>query len=97
MTKFVKEEFNWDGMYLMYEGNFEGARMMMDVRPDAHPSWEGKLMPAFVARFKYCGRYKPWKTWVNFLVKNATVEEYMKLAEETSPRAAMETLGYNGK
>jgi hypothetical protein len=30
-------------------------------------------------------------------VKNATVEEYMKLAEDTSPRQAMETLGYNGK
>jgi hypothetical protein len=96
MTKFVKEDFNWDGMYLMYKGNFEGAKMMMDVRPNAHPSWEGKMMPAFVARFKY-GNYKPWKTWVNFLVKNTTVEEYMKLAEETSPVQAMETLGYKGK
>ena len=95
MTKFVKDEFKWDGMYLMYGGAFDGAKMMMDVHPNAHPSWEGKLMPAFVARFKY--GYKPWKTWVNFLVKNATVEEYMKLAEETSPVQAMETLGYKGK
>ena len=53
MTKFVKEEFKWDGMYLMYGGAFDGAKMMMDVHPNAHPSWEGKLMPAFVARFKY--------------------------------------------
>jgi ribosomal protein L31 len=52
MTKFVKEEFKWDGMYLMYGGAFDGAKMMMDVHPNAHPSWEGKLMPAFVARFK---------------------------------------------
>jgi hypothetical protein len=65
--------------------------------------------PAFVARFKY--GYKPWKAWVNFLVKNATVEKYMELADhgtkyfnerygyETcgSPVAAMEQLGYKGK
>ena len=87
MTKFEKEMFTWDGMYLMYKGDFAGAQMMMDVCPNAHPSWEGKLKPAFVARFKYV--YKPWKTWVNFLVKNATVEEYMKIAEETSHRGAM--------
>ncbi len=94
MTNFVKEEFNWDGMYLMYKGNFEGARMMMDVRPDAHPSWEGKLKPAFVARFKY---RKPYKTWINFLVKNVTVEEYMDKSYKTSPLDAMQYFGYEGK
>jgi len=31
----------------------------------------------FIARFKY-GR-KPVKTWINFLVKNFTVEEYVGL------------------
>ena len=45
MTKFDKEMFTWDGMYLMYKGDFDGAQMMMDVCPDAHPSWEGKLKP----------------------------------------------------
>jgi len=95
MTAFVKEEFTWDGMYLMYRGVFEGAKMMMDVHPDAHPSWEGKLKPQFIARFKY--GYKPYKTWMNFLVKNASVEEYVALAEETSPLEAMRTLGYTGK
>jgi len=95
MTAFVKEEFTWDGMYLMYRGAFEGAKMMMDVHPDAHPSWEGKLKPQFIARFKY--GYKPYKTWMNFLVKNASVEEYVALAEETSPLEAMRTLGYTGK
>ena len=93
MTQFVKEEFTWDGMYLMYKGDFDGAQMMMDVYPDAHPSWEGKLKPAFIARFKY---RKPYKTWINFLVKNATVEEYVALAEKTSPLDAMRTLGYEG-
>ena len=94
-TRFEKEMFTWDGMYLMYKGDFAGAQMMMDVCPNAHPSWEGKLKPAFVARFKY--GYKPWKTWVNFLVKNATVEEYMDLAWKTSPLDAMRKLGYGGK
>ena len=93
MTAFVKEEFVWDGMYLMYKGDFDGAQMMMDVCPNAHPSWEGKLKPAFIARFKY---RKPYKTWINFLVKNATVEEYVALAEKTSPLDAMRTLGYEG-
>ena len=25
MTKFDKEMFTWDGMYLMYKGDFDGA------------------------------------------------------------------------
>jgi len=108
-TKFNKEDFTWDGMYLMYRGDFNGSRKMLDVNPKAHPSWKGMNKPAFVARFKY--GYKPWKAWVNFLVKNATVEKYMELAShdnkyfnerygyETcgSPVAAMEQLGYKGK
>ena len=57
------------------------------VHPDCHPSWNGMLKPAFVARFKY--GYKPWKAWVNFLVKNATVETYLTLAEEIHPKPAM--------
>lgn len=108
-TRFNKEDFTWDGMYLMYKGDFDGAQKMMDVHPTAHPSWAGLNKPAFVARFKY-GSYKPWKAWVNFLVKNASVEEYMRLSShdhnymsrygyETtgSPSHAMEALGYKGK
>ena len=37
MTQFKKEEFTWDGEYLMYRGNWDGAKLMMDVDPDAHP------------------------------------------------------------
>jgi ribosomal protein L31 len=95
MTKFNKEMFRWDGSYLMYAGSFDGAKMMQDVRPDCHPSWIGKLKPAFVARFKY--GYKPYKAWINFLVNNVTVEQYMDLANSTSPAQAMVTLGYKGK
>ena len=93
-TRFEKEMFTWDGMYLMYKGDFAGAQMMMDVCPNAHPSWEGKLKPAFVARFKY---RKPWKTWVNFLVKNEIfIEDWMGLAYKTSPLQAMQHYGYKG-
>jgi|TARA_R110000822_G_scaffold48453_5_gene127610 hypothetical protein len=91
-TNFERDKFTWDGMYLMYMGNFEGAKLMDEVHPDCHPSWVGKLKPAFIARFKY-GK-KPWKAWVNFLVKNATVEEYMRAMEESHPVGAMEALGY---
>jgi len=94
-TRFNKDQFTWDGMYLMYRGDFAGAVKMLDAHPNAHPSWEGQNRPAFVARFKY--GYKPWKAWVNFLVKNATVEEYMKLEEEIHPAGAMKALGYKGK
>ena len=46
----------------------------------------------FIARFKY-GK-KNWRTWANFLVKNFTVAEYLQLADETSPREAIETKGF---
>jgi hypothetical protein len=95
MTRFDKELFTWDGMYLMYKGDFVGAKLMEEVSPNCHPSWYGKNKPAFVARFKY--GYKPWKAWVNFLVKNTTVEQYMALQEAEHPVGAMKALGYKGK
>ncbi len=67
---------------------------MDEVNPNCHPSWVGKMKPAFIARFKY-GPYKPWKSWVNFLVKNAHVEIYLKLAEEFTPAEAMSMLGFS--
>ena len=45
----------------------------------------------FIARFKYT---KNWRTWVNFLVKNFTVAEYLQAADETSPREAIEAKGF---
>ena len=92
MTMFDKEKFTWDGMYLMYEGQYKGAKMMLDVHPDAHPLWEGKLKPAFVARFKY---KKNYKTWINFLVKNKiSAENYFELAQKMAPLEAMWKLGF---
>jgi hypothetical protein len=95
MTAFTKDNFNFDGMYLMYGGDYEGSKTMDEVHPDCHPSWVGKTKPAFIARFKY-GR-KNWKAWVNFLVKNATVEKYLKLESEHTPVEAMRLLGFTGK
>ena len=95
MTKFNKEDFTWDGMYLMYRGKHSKSVNMEVARPDCHPSWHGKPKPEFIARFKY--GYKPWKAWVNFLVKNVTVEQYLELSNDSSPVQAMRTLNYKGK
>jgi hypothetical protein len=92
-TRFDKEQFTWDGSFLMYNGPYNGSKTMDEVNPNCHPSWVGKMKPAFIARFKY-GPYKPWKSWVNFLVKNAHVEIYLKLAEEFTPAEAMRMLGF---
>ena len=92
MTRFTKENFTWDGMYLMYQGAFEGSRTMEQVSPNCHPSWHGRTERTFIARFKYGS--KPWKSWVNYLVKTSTVEEYRELSENSTPVQAMETLGF---
>ena len=67
MKKFEKAGFNFDGMYLMYEGNF-------------------------IARFKRGGM----GDFKRFLVKNFSVEEYLKLVNEfnMAPLTALETKGY---
>ena len=91
-TRFDKEQFTWDGSFLMYNGPYNGSKTMDEVKPNCHPSWVGKMKPAFIARFKYGS--KPWKSWVNFLVKNSHVEIYLKLSEEFSPVEAMSMLGF---
>jgi hypothetical protein len=106
MTKFVKENFSWDGMYLMYQGEFEGSRTMEEVSPNCHESWHGMPERTFIARFKYGS--KPYKSWINFLVKHATIEKYIELSDHRnkfwsdeygyevsgSPVYAMEALGF---
>ena len=91
-TRFDKESFTWDGSFLMYNGPYNGSQTMDEFNPNCHPSWVGKMKPAFIARFKYGS--KPWKSWVNFLVKNSHVELYLKLSEEFSPAEAMSMLGF---
>ena len=95
MTTFNKEDFTWDGMYLMYRGRHTKSVNMEVARPDCHPSWHGMPEPTFVARFKYGS--KPWKSWVNFLVKNFTIEEYIELSKQTSPMQAMEVKGFKAR
>ena len=66
MTAFTKENFTWDGMYLMYQG-----------------------------AFKYGS--KPYKSWVNYLVKNVSIEEYIAVQTATSPIEAMEHFGFKAR
>jgi len=91
-TRFDKDQFVWDGMYLMYRGRHSKSVNMEVARPDCHPSWHGMPQPTFIARFKYGS--KPWKSWVNFLCKTTSVEDYIELSEESSPMQAMEYLGW---
>ena len=95
MTAFTKENFTWDGMYLMYRGRHTKSVNMEVARPDCHSSWYGMPQPTFIARFKYGS--KPWKSWVNFLVKNFTIEEYIELSKQTSPMQAMEVKGFKAR
>ena len=92
-TRFIKEDFTWDGMYLMYTGEHTQSKY---YELPCHPTRVGTPRSEFIARFKY-GNYKPWKAWVNFIVKNFTVEEYLSLSTETSPREAMKSKNYKGK
>ena len=94
-TPFEKEMFTWDGMYLMYKGDFAGSVKMDTFNPNCHPSWVGKNKPQFVARFKY---RKPYKSWINFLVKSGvSVEDYMYWSGKTSPLDAMKKFGFKPK
>lgn len=95
MTPFNKDEFTWDGMYLMYRGRHTESVNMEVAYPECHPSWIGKPKPAFIARFKYGS--KPWKSWVNCITDNYTVEEYLAEVRETSPLEAVQKMGYAGR
>ncbi len=88
-TAFNKDDFIWDGMYLMYCG--DAGEMTEYYEQPCHPTREGMIKAQFIARFKYGS--KPWKTFVNALVKHFTVEEYLRLSEETSPVQALNSKG----
>ena len=91
MTKFSQNDFTYDGSYLMYKGNFDGAQLMTDVHPDCHSSWVGKLKPAFVARFKRGGMCD----FKNFLIKNFTCEEYFfAIRNNVTPFQTLRNKGY---
>jgi len=93
MTAFNKADFNWDGMYLTYTGDQGDAGYYYIASPRTHPSRVGTAHSLFIARFKY-GR-KPWKTYVNFITKNFTVEEWYEIQQDgTDPMKAMSSKGF---
>ncbi len=98
-TAFNKDDFSWDGMYLNYQGEQgEVGRKFEDVygADKCHPSRIGTVVPMFIARFKYGS--KPYKTWINFICKHFTVEEWFNLAdrsgEDMTPDAIMKSKGF---
>ena len=95
-TTFQKDKFNWDGMYLTYEGRHGLTRNYEEDYPDCHPTRVGTPQPIFIARFKY-GR-KPYKTWINFICRNFTCEEWvMAQKENRAPLRIMQAKGYEGR
>jgi len=98
MTAFIKENFEWDGMYLMYTGEQgKDAPRYGQNGEKCHPTRMGTVKAMFIARFKY-GNYKPYKAWINFICKNFDVEELANMYETgASPVGAMKFKGYKGK
>ena len=95
-TPFQKDKFNWDGMYLTYEGKQGLTRNYEEDYPNCHPTRVGTPQPIFIARFKY-GR-KPYKTWINFICRNFTCEEWvMAQKENRAPLRIMQAKGYEGR
>ena len=95
MTNFIKDNFHFDGMYLMYEGEQgELTHYYGENGEKCHPTRQDTAKAMFIARFKYGN--KPWKTWVNFIVKNFTVEEYhaASTGDKGSPVRAMQDKGF---
>jgi|TARA_R110000737_G_scaffold292782_1_gene299361 hypothetical protein len=95
MTNFVKNNFEFDGMYLNYAGPFAGQKTYDEVygTDKIHPSRIGKKKEAFIARFKYStGGMSAFK---KFLCNNFTIEEYLDLLDSgLAPITALETKGY---
>jgi hypothetical protein len=95
-TPFQKDLFRWDGMYLHYEGGHGLTRNYEEDYPDCHPTRVGTPQPIFIARFKY-GR-KPYKTWINFICRNFTCEEWVaEYNEVRAPYKMMRARGYEGR
>jgi len=95
-TTFQKDKFNWDGMYLTYEGKQGLTRNYEQDYPNCHPTRVGQPQDIFIARFKY-GR-KPYRQWINFICKNFTLEEWVaNYNENKAPYEIMRARGYKGK
>ena len=95
MTSFDKELFNYHGGYLTYTGKHTLSKNFEEVYnvERLHPDNVGRHVDTFIARFKY--NQRPWKKWVNFICKNFTCEEWVRLAETgMCPTEIIESKGY---
>jgi hypothetical protein len=97
--KFNKDDFNYHGGYLTYEGDCGKHTKIYGVDEGyekCHPSRVGTRRAAFVARFKNGGKPQ----FLNFLIKHFEVEEYFDLVGGIAgrggltPQGALETKGY---
>ena len=90
MTAFNKDDFIFYGGYLTYHGEYNG-QPVYEAGKHTHPTRVGKGKPLVIVRFKY-GR-KPWKSWVNWMVKNMTVETFAEQAK--NPEISSGQILYN--
>jgi hypothetical protein len=88
MTKFVKELFTSHGGYIHYTGDYEGRPVYEEP---CHPTRLGKGKDLFIARHKY---KKPGVGYINFIIKNFTVEEWVEAVKTNAPLKVMESKGY---
>lgn len=86
MTKFDKDKFEWDGMYLQYVGPYEGQKTYDEVFIEGtyHESRKGMPIPLFIARFKHRGPITKAK-FQRELMKSWTVEEYAEASQSAPP------------
>tara|TARA_A100001201_G_C3947975_1_gene158709 strand:- start:215 stop:532 length:318 start_codon:yes stop_codon:yes gene_type:complete len=80
MTKFNKDDFSYDGMYLNYLGDYEGAEYYGEG-PNVHPSRVGTRKPLFIARFKYRGAFTKARVQKK-IMELFSVERYAKLMKD---------------
>ena len=80
MTKFNKDDFSYDGTYLNYLGDYEGAEYYGEG-PNVHPSRVGTRKPLFIARFKYRGAFTKARVQKK-IMELFSVERYAKLMKD---------------
>ena len=80
MTAFDKTQFVYDGMYLNYLGDYEGAEYY-EEGPNVHPSRVGTRKPLFIARFKYRGAFTKSRV-MKKIMQLFSVEQYAKLMKD---------------
>ena len=80
MTAFDKTQFQYDGMYLNYLGDYEGAEYY-EQGPNVHPGRVGTRKPLFIARFKYRGAFTKARVQKK-IMEMFSVERYAKLMKD---------------